>query len=93
MELKAGIYLFSLIDKIFYDIYDRYVHENNEEYDHCFISIVSYKYTYHLYMSFLTLVTRLAEVFIYIAIINPYIIAQKGNLFMSPYNSTNNLVV
>lgn len=69
------------------------MHENNEEDDHCFISIVSYKYTYHLYMSFLTLVTRLARVFIYIAIIDPYRVAQKGNLFMSPYNSINKLVV
>jgi hypothetical protein len=69
------------------------MHENNEEDDICFISIVSYKYTYHLYMSFLTLVTRLAGVFIYIAIIDPYRVAQKGNLFMSPYNSTNKLVV
>jgi hypothetical protein len=54
---------------------------NNEEDDNCFIYTVSYKSTCHLYMYFLTLVIRLTGVFIYIAIIDSYRVAQKGNPF------------
>ncbi|KAL9380684.1 hypothetical protein Peur_026341 [Populus x canadensis] len=46
MELKAGIYLLSPVDEILYDIYNIYMHKNNKEDDHCFISI-SYDVTTH----------------------------------------------
>ncbi|GLT68549.1 hypothetical protein SLA2020_407690 [Shorea laevis] len=46
VELKPGTDLLGPVDEIFYDIYDRYIPENDSEADHCYIS-TSYDPTTH----------------------------------------------